>query len=106
MKNQSESVSVAALDPTVASIFVPGLTFLPFQSSVMPIVVVVQPATGITYQMRFDRERVPKLGARFDEQDSLGFRYDRMLQGEASAAAGRHRPLSQALNELRTRNNG
>ena len=36
--------------------------------------------------------------------DRLGFSRERMLAGEASAEAGRVRPLADVLNELRARN--
>lgn len=36
-------------------------------------------------------------------QDELGFSAERMLAGEASAAAGRVRPMASVVNELRAR---
>jgi len=37
-----------------------------------------------------------------DPKDKLGFSVERMLAGEASAAAGRTRPLAEVMDELRT----
>lgn len=40
------------------------------------------------------------------EPDPLGFNIERLLAGEASVAAGRYRPLAEALAELRARSLG
>lgn len=47
--------------------------------------------------------RGQKLGQNLDE---LGFSAERMLAGEASAAAGRVRPMATVMNELRARLRG
>ncbi len=38
--------------------------------------------------------------------DPLGFNLERMLAGEKSARAGKHRPIAEAMRELRARYNG
>lgn len=43
---------------------------------------------------------------RSNEPDPLGFNLERLLAGEVSAAAGRYRPLAEALAELRARSLG
>lgn len=55
-------------------------------------------------KLRFDRATIAQFqGEPLASQDPLGFNYQRMVAGEASAAAGRHRPLTDVMNELRAR---
>jgi len=49
-------------------------------------------------RLPMDRMRKAK-----DQQDELGLNLERLLAGEASAEAGRHRPLKEAVDELRAR---
>ena len=90
-------VPVAELQGGVFGLF-------PFQTALGMRLPVLQGAEAPVGHLRFDRATV----AQFQDQplgggDPLGFNYHRMLAGEASAAAGRHRPLSDVMNELRAR---
>ncbi len=49
-------------------------------------------------------EKLPMDKLNRDAKDEFGFDLERMLAGEASAEAGRVRPLADVLNELRARN--
>ena len=49
-------------------------------------------------KLQMDRMRNEK-----DKDDNLGFSLERLLAGEASAEAGRYRPLREAMDELRAR---
>jgi hypothetical protein len=48
-------------------------------------------------------DEVPMEKVNRDPNDQHGFNLERMLAGEASAEAGRTRPLADVLNELRAR---